>query len=191
MTTYRSFTPHEDRIIRAGWDSGKTDAEVAAQLPGRTKGAVCDRRKQLGMTRTTAIPMPADYLAYRACHMQTEAARKFGVSVCTASLWDKRHGVRGFRPARNTVRMADLKAHRSAIPPIAGTRAASAAHYLRRYFASVHSCDIKVLENGKTWAQLRDLPKGLYFVAGHAPMDVQDMMDMASARGWMPERLAA
>lgn len=71
--------------------------------------------------------------------------------------------------------------------------AAEAAHFLRRYHASVHRADIKMYEHSPhTWGDVKNVPhRGInqYYVAGRGVMWLDDLIAYAESKGFKMKEL--
>jgi hypothetical protein len=71
--------------------------------------------------------------------------------------------------------------------------AAEAAHFLRRFHASVHRADIKMFEHSShTWGDVNNVPhRGInqYYVAGRGLMWLDDLIAYAESRGFKIKEL--
>jgi len=122
------------------------------------------------------LRMPGDFARIARGMSTGEAVRHFGRCATTIRRW---FGYAGIAP-RETRAVAFRPVIRATLDPSVASRA---AQHLRRTFASVHRCDIKMRDrSAATWGSERGLPnrgRGLYFVSGRGVMTEQEMIALA------------
>ncbi len=99
-----AWTDHEDAVVQVGWKAGLTDEAIAAQLRGRTAGAVRRRRQAMRWVLDPAPVVDRDRL--RELHAEgrstAEIAEALGATLRTVQQlrWGMGLPARRGRPPR-------------------------------------------------------------------------------------------
>lgn len=142
------WTDHDDAVLRAGVEEGRTDQQIGALLD-RTAMAVRKRRHRLGLLLRAAPAGPVDHAALVAAHAEgltTRAiAERLGITHRTAQEHLARAGLRahlgrrapgaGRPPARRVELLELLSAGALTVPEIAermGVALGTARELVRR-----------------------------------------------------------
>ena len=134
------------------------------------------------------VPLPSGWFDLTPKMTLEDIQHRFGLTKKVAQRMVRETGVRPL-PYRNPEAVV-YRMGRPVINPVGDTynKADRAAHYLRRFYPSVHKADIRIRENGfTTWGSERGLPnlgRGYYHVAGVGVVPLPAMMELASAKGW-------
>ena len=164
---------------RTGWDTIVRWCVQSGLREDIPKGKIPDDWAQIAPTLTHA-----------------ELRRKFNLSPYRLSILIAQTGVNPSPlPGRRAARSKD-----PAIPepppklierPVDPERAAKAAHFLRRFYPSVHRCDLKMYTGRNTvWANTRTpaIPNngiGYYWVSGRGAMKNAEVIDLATRQGFV------
>lgn len=55
MSESDTWSKSDVALLKAEWVAGRSASEIAAQLPGRTRGAVCSKAHRLGIFRSDGV----------------------------------------------------------------------------------------------------------------------------------------
>lgn len=165
--------------------SGYTDSEIA-QMCGRDRSKVSLHRRRLSIpvqTRRTAT-VPDDFTDIARTTRTDDLANRYERSPRTIRRWRRSLGL---KPAQARRIIKHVKRTLWAKTPTF-SHEERAANVLRRHFASVFRCDLRMTERSQnTYGSLRGLPNrgaGHWFVARLGIVDLAAMLAKARELGF-------